>query len=120
MSPSETTDSQNTAGNLTDFVLGVDDNNPLDIEVAVNETGKVVVFHNREFKSPISWFEFDLTASRLSFILEDGQVRDAGLPLNPAIAKHMQNSHQILTVFMDDETGDAKEGQFIPLIIQRV
>jgi len=120
MSPAENYEERPPVGNLTDFVLGVDDNNPLDIEVAVNDAGKVVVFHNREFKSPISWFEFDLTASRLSFILEDGQVRDAGLPLNPAIAKHMQNSHQILTVYMDDDSGEAREGHYIPLIIQKV
>ncbi len=42
-------------GTLVDFVEGVDKDNPLDIEVAVNDKGKVVVFHNRAFKKEISW-----------------------------------------------------------------
>lgn len=106
-------------GNLTDFVYGVDENHRLNIEVAVNEKGKVVVFHNRPFKRDVSWFEFDLGTNKLDFILDDGDVRDTGLPLGRDVAKYMQNSHQILMVLLDDETGEAKEGNYIPLIIHR-
>lgn len=106
-------------GNLTDFVYGVDELHRLNIEVAVNEHGKVVVFHNRPFKKDISWFEFDLGSNRLDFILDDGDVRDAGLPLGRDVAKYMQNSHQILMVLLDDDTGEAKEGNYVPLIIHR-
>jgi hypothetical protein len=106
-------------GNLTDFVTGVDENNHLDIEVAVNEGGKVVVFHNRPFKQQIAWFEFDLATNKLDFILDDGEIRDAGLPLGQQVAKYMQNSHQILTVLLDDDTGDATQGTYVPLIIHR-
>ena len=106
-------------GNLTDFVYGVDEDGHLDIEVAVNETGKVVIFHNRVFKNDISWFEFDLDTNRLDFVLDDGDIRDAGLPLNKDVAKHMQNSHQILMVLLDDDTGEAKEGNYVPLIIHK-
>lgn len=106
-------------GNLTDFVHGVDENNHLDIEVAVTEKGKVVVFHNRVFKKQIAWFEFDLGTNKLDFILDDGDLRDAGLPLTKDVAKYMQNSHQILMVYLDDDTGEAKEGQYIPLIIRK-
>lgn len=106
-------------GNLTDFVHGVDENNHLDIEVAVTEQGKVVVFHNRAFKKEIAWFEFDLGTNKLDFILDGGDIRDAGLPLTKDVAKYMQNSHQILMVYMDNETGEAKEGNYVPLIIRR-
>lgn len=106
-------------GNLTDFVVGVDDKNHLDIEVAVNEQGKVVVFHNRAFKNEISWFEFDLETNKLDFVLDDGDIRDAGLPLGKDVSKYMQNSYQILTVLLDNDTGEATEGSYIPLIIHR-
>jgi hypothetical protein len=106
-------------GNLTDFVYGVDSTHHLDIEVAVNERGKVVVFHNRPFKTDISWFEFDLDNYKLSFVLDDGDIRNAGLPLTKEVAKYMQNSHQILMVLLDDDTGDAKEGGYVPLIIHK-
>ncbi len=106
-------------GNLTDFVTGVDENNHLDIEVAVNEKGKVVLFHNRTFKNEITWFEFDLETNKLDFVLDSGDIRNAGLPLGKDVAKYMQNSQQILMVLLDDETGEATQGSYIPLIIHR-
>ena len=106
-------------GKLNDFVYGVDENNHLDIEVAIKEDGRVVIFHNRVFKNDLSWFEFDLETNKLDFVLDDGDLRDIGLPLSQAVAKHMQNSHQILMVLLDNETGEAKEGNYIPLIIHQ-
>jgi len=106
-------------GTLVDFVHGVDEDNHLDIEVAVNEKGKVVLFHNRTFKNDISWFEFDLNTNKLDFVLDDGDIRNTGLPLGRDVAKYMQNSHQILMVLLDDKTGEASEGAYIPLIIHR-
>ncbi|MCK6418686.1 MAG: hypothetical protein L6Q57_07105 [Alphaproteobacteria bacterium] len=105
-------------GNLTDFVVGADKNKPLDIEVAVNERGRVVVFHNLPFRNDVSWFEFDLGTNRLDFILDDGDVRNAGLPLGKDVAKYMQNAHQIQMVLLDDQ-GEAKEGNYVPLIIHK-
>ena len=32
-------------GNLTDFVYGVSHENPLDVEIAVDAQGKIVIFH---------------------------------------------------------------------------
>jgi hypothetical protein len=106
-------------GKLIDFVYGVDANNHLEIEVAIKEDGKVVVFHNRPFKKDIAWFEFDLGTNKLDFVLDDGDVRDVGFNLHQAVAKHMQNSHQILMVLLDNDTGAAKEGNYIPLILHR-
>jgi hypothetical protein len=104
-------------GNLTDFVVGINEHNRLDIEVAIKEGGSVVVFHSHPFKKEISWFEFDLKTNKLDFILDNGEVRDIGLPLRQNVAKHMQNAHQILMVLMDPKTGEAEKGNYIPLII---
>lgn len=106
-------------GNLTDFVSGVDANNPLNIEVSVNDKGKVVVFYNRPFKTEVSWFEFDLTNSKLDFIMDGGDIRGAGMPLGDDMARYMHNTHQILMVLIDAATGEAKEGYYVPLIIHR-
>ena len=112
-------ESENTtqAGNLTDFVEGITKHNRLDIEVAIKDDGHVVVFHSHPFKTPVNWFEFNLENNKLDFVLEDGGVRDIGLPLSQDVAKYMQNSHQILMVQMDPKTGDAKKGVYVPLII---
>lgn len=91
----------------------------LDLEVAIKEDGRVVIFHSHPFKNDLSWMEFDLETSKLDFILDDGAIRDIGMPLNAGVTKHMQNSHQILMVLMDPKTGEATEGHYVPLIIHR-
>lgn len=106
-------------GNLTDFVDGAAEDNPLYIEVAVKEDGKIVVFYDKHFNRDISWFEYDMSKNRLDFIIGEGEIRDAGVNLVPQITKHMQNAHQILTVLMDDKTGAPVEGKYIPLIIHQ-
>ena len=109
-----------SAGNISDFVYGgASDEEPLFMEVAIKEDGKIVLFHNKVFKNELSWLEFDLGTNELDFILDDGDIRDIGLPLKQDVAKHMQNSHQILMVLLDDKTGEAKEGNYIPLIIRK-
>ena len=106
-------------GNLTDFVYGVTDESPFKVEVAINEDGRVILFHNKVFKNDLSWLEFDLGTSKLDFILDGGHVRDFGMPLDRSVSKHMHNTHQVLTVLLDEATGDAKEGIYIPLILHR-
>jgi hypothetical protein len=106
-------------GTLVDFVTGVGKDNPLDIEIAVNDSGRVVVFHDKPFKGQLSWYEYDLKESRLDFIMDDGNVRNFGFGIPDGLSKHMQNTHQILTVLMDDKTGEAVNGIYIPLILHR-
>jgi hypothetical protein len=106
-------------GNLTDFVSGVDSKGHLDIEVAIKEGGHVIVFHSHPFKKEVSWFEFDLNTNKLDFVIDNGDVRNVGFPLNPGVAKHMQNAHQILMILMDPKTGEAENGNYVPLIIHR-
>lgn len=103
---------------IRDFVdCGKDDY--VDLEVAIKEDGHVIIFHSHPFKKSLSWMEFDLETNKLDFILDDGDVRDVGMPLSAGVSKHMQNSSQILMVLMDPKTGEATQGNYIPLIIHR-
>lgn len=104
-------------GTLVDLVDGVDDDNPLDVEIAINESGRVVFFHDKPFKGELSWLEFNTGDCHLNFVMGDGASRQIGMPLAPEISKYMHNTHQILTILMDDKTGEAKKGQYIPLIL---
>jgi len=59
MTPETTTsEPRKPVGNLTDFIDVKDKNDSVEIEVVVQNDGKVVIFHNRPFKTPISWFEY--------------------------------------------------------------
>jgi len=106
-----------TTGTIVDFFYGVEDDNVLNIEVAVKEDGRCAVFYNKPLKDELSWFEYDLDLCKLGFVLNGGESRDFVLPVKKEMTKNMQNTHQVLTVLMDDETGKPKEGTYIPLIL---
>ena len=113
--------SKNTgkAGNVSDFVEGVTDDNPLYLEVAVNDIGKVIVYHDKIFKSDVAWFEFDLATNKLDFIMDDGDVRDIGMSLHQDLAKNMHNSHQVHLILIDKKTKEQKAANYVPLIIHQ-
>ncbi|MCD8525662.1 MAG: hypothetical protein LRY62_00350 [Alphaproteobacteria bacterium] len=106
--------------NIVDFVYDPKGTGDLDIEVAIREDGKVAIFHDKPFKRELSWIEYDMQAGQLHFIMENGDLRIMGLSVRPELKKNMQNTHQILMVLMDTETGQAKEGGYIPLIIHQL
>ena len=113
----EQTEAPRKFGNLLDFVDGATEESKLEIEVAVKDDGKCAIFHNKKFKNALSWLEFDLKTYRLDFVMDDGEIRDAGLPLSKDVSKNMQNSHQVLMVLMDEATGQPKRGHYVPLIL---
>lgn len=119
MTTEQTNTPEKKFGNVLDFVYNVEGSGEFQLEISVMKDGKVCVFHNKPFKSEISWLEYDVGENRLDFILDDGEVRDIGFPVKPSIAVNMQNSHQILMILLDDHTGEAKEGFYIPLIIHQ-
>ena len=113
-----TTDNTSSAfGNLLDFVYHKEGSDPLLVEVGVKQDGKVAVFHNKPFKNELSWIEYDIGKNAIEFVMDNGEVRNIGVPVNKEIAKNMHNTHQVLMVLLDDESGQAKEGYYIPLII---
>ena len=105
--------------NLTDFVYGASKESPVEIDVAVDDQGKVVVFHSHVFKDDLGWFECDLDAGKLLFVFDDGRSTDSGVEISNQMSKYIQNSHQLLTVLLDQESGEAKEGHYFPLILQK-
>lgn len=89
------------------------------VELVVNPDAKTFVFHTKPFRKKLSWLEFDLNDNRLDFVTQDGDVRNFGLPVSPELAKYMQNASRVLLVLMDEETGEALEGAYVPLIVHR-
>lgn len=102
---------------IIDLFYGTGEGNDLQIDVAIKEDGRCAVFYNKPLKDDLSWFEYDLDHSKLSFVTHDGESRDIGIPIKKEMSKNMQNSHQILMVLMDDQTGSPKEGTYVPLIL---
>lgn len=120
MTLSMTTENKDTSapyGNLLDFVYHREGSDPLYVDIAVKEDGRVVVFHNKPFKKDLAWMEYNMGQDSVEFVMDDGDIRDIGIPVNKDMKKYMHNTHQVLMVLLDDETGQAKEGYYIPLII---
>ena len=90
---------------------------PLYVEIAVDERYRILVLHNKSFVKDIAWFEFDIKNTTLDFVLDNGETRGFGMKLKPEIARYMQNAHQILRIQMDDDTGQAMNDDYIPLIL---
>jgi hypothetical protein len=102
---------------LLEFVAGYRPERGLNLEVAVKEDGRIVVFHSLRFTKDVAWFEFEPVSRRLSFVMEEGEVPEIGLPLSPDVARHVVKARRILMVLMDPESKAPIEGFYIPLII---
>lgn len=88
-------------------------------ELRVNEGANVAVLHSEPFKKELSWLEFDLDTKRLTFVMDDGDMRDFGIMIPDQYARDMQNAHQVLMVQTDEKTDEPMSGQYFPLIIHR-
>ncbi len=106
-------------GNLNDFTYQDGTGKDLHIEVSVKDNGQVAIFHNKPFVHELGWLEFDLGTNQLEFVRDDGEMRDFGFALTPDMAKHMQNTHHVFMVLMDEESGEPAKGGYLPLIVHR-
>jgi threonyl-tRNA synthetase len=92
------------------------------VELYVNDRAEAIVFYDRPFNKQLSWLEYDLDDDRMDFVMEDGDIRNFGIPIDPKLKKYLQNSHQVLMVKTDDKSGqkiEAVEGEYFPIIIHR-
>ena len=76
---------------------------------------EVCVFHDRPFSKTLSWLEYDMGTSRLDFILEDGDIRNFGIPIDKAFGRYLQNMQSISVIL---RKGNAMvDGETYPLIL---
>ncbi len=102
-----------------EYNKGTNADNGMNAELVVNELAQAMIKHDQPFKEELSWLEYDLDTSKLDFIMEDGDVRNFGIPVDPALAKYLQNAFQVLMVLVDPDSKNVKEGDYYPLIIHR-
>ena len=102
-----------------EYNKGVNADMDMKVEFAINDRAEAIIFHNKPFTKSLSWLEFDMNDNRLDFVLEDGDIRNFGIPVDPSLAKHMQNAFQVLMVLSDEKTGDPIEGDYMPLILHK-
>lgn len=105
------------AGNVVDF-FDLDGKGSVDIEIATNTDGKIVVFHNRHLKVGLKRIEYFVEEAQFIFLQEDGaHRRPAGLPMKSGVEENLLKGSEVLFVYLDDDTGNTIEGLKYPLKI---
>ena len=89
------------------------------VDLVVNDTAEVYVFHSKPFDRQLAWLEFNMDTNDLDFIMDDGAVRSFGTKVPDHLSKHMDNAFQVMMVQMDEESGQPVSGDYFPLIIHK-
>lgn len=89
------------------------------INLVINNDARVAIMHNRHFRKKLSWLEFNVNQNRVDFVMNDGDIRNFGIPVPPDMAPYLQNTHMILMILVDDENNELAGGQYLPLLIHR-
>lgn len=83
----------------------------------LGDMGTMFIIHDRPFTKTLSWIEYNITTSRLDFVMEDGDLRNFGIPVDPKFGAYIQNSHTIPVAQMVN--GKVVAGHEFPLITHR-
>ncbi len=86
------------------------------LELAVNDRGECILFHNDPFPYELEKLEYDPETGRIDFFIPGGFKRDFGCPIDQEFVKYLKkNGEKILVVLTSKETGEPIEGQYYPL-----
>ena len=88
------------------------------VKLVVGQDASVYIFHDKPFSKELSWIEYDLDRSNLDFIMDDGDIRNFGIPVDPKLGAYMQNIHSI-GVVLAEGLQTVIDGAVFPLIIHR-
>lgn len=87
----------------------------LHLVVAANRT--VCVLYDKPFTKELSWVEYDAEDSRLDFIMDDGDIRNFGIPVPTDIQPYM--NEKPFVAFIERQGEDLVAEQEIPLITRQ-
>ena len=93
-----------------------DARNIMHIELAVNEKGKVYIFHAVPFIEPVSWIEYDPARRHVFLIGENGRIQDMGINVPHHMNEAVAASGEICVALV--EGGRITDAIYAPLIIQ--
>lgn len=67
----------------------------MELDLCVHTADRIFIFHDRPFSKTLSWLEYDLDSNRLEFVMEDGELRNFGIPVEKSLGMYLQNHHVI-------------------------
>ena len=96
-------------GNMVDFVEGVSSDDPLEVSLAVDEFGKIILFYTHTFKVHLKRIEFFSNEKRLVFISDGEGMRYFGMPLDEKLSNCLKNVDTVLLVKLDKKSNNVFE-----------
>ena len=75
----------------------------MEVDLYVHEVGDINIFHNKPFQKELSWIEFDVQTNKIDFVMDDGDLRDFGIPIDPKFSTYLQNTQLISVVLFEDD-----------------
>lgn len=91
----------------------------MNIDYFVTERVEVCVMHDRPFDKALSWIEYDMTTSRLELIMEDGDIRNYGIPVSPKLKPYFMNTSIVYVIQLNAQERSAENTQELPLIMHQ-
>ncbi len=92
--------------------------NPLQLELAIKVTSQIFVYHYEEWEKDPDYFEYNLKTGRMTIVLQGGERRDIGDPIDLTYAKYIQNAYQVYVVHREKGTETMIGGAPYPIILQ--
>lgn len=87
------------------------------VDLFIHKGSEICILHDRPFAKTVSWLEYDQNTNRVDFIMEDGDIRNFGIPVDPQHRKYFHNTSVASMVLWNPKTRQAQSGVDLPLII---
>ncbi|MBU6234563.1 MAG: hypothetical protein KGQ41_01850 [Alphaproteobacteria bacterium] len=88
------------------------------IYVFVSDNRDICFFHDKPFSKTLSWLEYNPDRNMIEFVMEDGDVKDFGVPLPDKYRADVVASKNCYVIQQDPETKKVIKGKDLPLITQ--
>ena len=75
----------------------------MQIDISVNKSSQVFVFHTKPFPDILEWAEYDAEDRRLVFITKGGFLNDFGMDVSPKVQKYLERAEFIEAFLIDGE-----------------
>ena len=95
--------------------LHSDINAEMRVDFAVDEVGKILIFHDRPFKESIGWIEYSRAEQKIYFVTDDGNMRGLGVRVPDLIGDRVIQSDHATLIYV--ESGVPKETMDVSFVM---
>jgi len=87
-----------------------------DVEVymVLGEDNYVYILHDAPFAKTISWIEYDEMIQKIDFIMEDGDLRNFKVSVDPRFSPYLKTMDSIAVAEVSN--GEFRDGNEVPLV----